>query len=246
MMKRLARERLFYLLLALAITAYVYWGFFYTYLGDRLAGAPMSDLPISVHVHGISFLAWYALLGVQALLVLAGPMKLHRWLGYLSIPLALLMVLTGLLVIAVRMEGGLFADDQFWAAFSLMILSNLILFAAYYVLALLKRNRADQHRWLMIVAAASGSGAAVFRILVVMVGPGFFAVPAGILLTNLVLVIAAIGDRLITGKVHRVYVIAIPLCIAFEVAMLALAFTDIGLSLQNGLVVTLRPFFALS
>lgn len=242
-MLRIEKERLFHLVLALAITVSVYWGFTYTYISDMLAGDSASELPIAVHVHGISFLTWYALLAIQAVLVIARPMRLHRWLGYCSIPLAILMIATGLLVIGVRMDGGLYGDDQFWSAFSLTILSNLVLFAAFYCFALLKRNRPDQHRRLIIVAAATGSGAAIFRIFATLIGPGFYAVPTGILATNLFLIAGAIGDKLILGKVHRVYLFAIPIAVVAEVALLGLAFTEIGVQFQHGMVELLRPFF---
>lgn len=171
-MTRIAKERWLHFALAIAISGCVYWGFFYTYLGPYLAGGPGVDLPAAVHLHGISFLAWYALLAVQAFLVMTGAMQLHRWLGFASIALAVVMILTGLLVVGVRMNAGLYDDDQFWAAFSLAILSNLILFAGFLLLALVRRKRADHHRRLIICAAATGSGAAVFRILFVIVGPG--------------------------------------------------------------------------
>lgn len=244
-MTRISKERLLYFVLALVITGCVFWGFFYTYLGPWLGNGTAGDLPTAVHVHGISFLAWYALLFIQAALVMLGAVKIHRWLGVVAIPLAILMVATGLLVVGVRMQAGLYEGDQFWAAFSLAVFSNLVLFTGFITLALLRRKRLDQHRRLIIAAAATGSGAAIFRILFTLVGPGFYAVPTGILVTNLFLVLAMIGDKILLGKVHRVYWVALPIAMGFEVAFLGLAFTGPGVELQRAMVRLLEPTFTL-
>ncbi|WP_338244362.1 hypothetical protein [Aurantiacibacter hainanensis] len=244
-MTRITKERLLYFVLALFITSCVFCGFFYTYIGPWLDSGTAGELPTAVHVHGISFLAWYALLSIQAALVMLGAVKIHRWLGVAAIPLAILMVATGLLVISVRMQTGLYEGDQFWAAFSLTILSNLVLFTGFLTLALLRRKRLDQHRRLIIAAAATGSGAAIFRILFTLVGPGFYAVPAGILLTNLFLVLAMIGDRILLGKVHRVYWVTLPIAVGLEMAFLGLAFTEPGIELQRAMVRLVEPSFTL-
>lgn len=240
-MARITKERWLYFTLALVITASVYWGFFYTYIGGMLAGEPMTEVPPVLHAHGISFLAWYALLLLQALLIVVGSLKFHRWLGYATIPLGIIMVVSGLLVIGVRMRGGLYDEDQFWAAFSLVILSNLVLFTGFFVLALLRRNRPDYHRRLIIAAAATGSGAAIFRIFFTLAGPGFYAVPTGILVTNLFLVAAMIGDKLILGKVHKVYKLGLPVAVVTELALFGLAFTQPGIAVQRAIVELLEP-----
>jgi hypothetical protein len=243
-MGRLQKERWFYLVLVTLVTATVLVGFAQTYLTmDRFS--PTADaLPTAVHVHGISFLAWYLLLVLQAVLVVQKSLRLHRWLGTASLALAAIIVATGILVIAVRMDGGL-QGDGFWSSFSLVILSNLILFAGFFGAAFYYRARPELHRRYMLLAAATGSGAAQFRILAAVLGQSFYAVPGGILLTNLFVVAAMIGDWLIHGRVSRVYLIALPAVILFEVAMLGLAFTAAGVSVQQVMVQWLRPLFAL-
>jgi hypothetical protein len=243
-MGALQKERWFYLLLVTSVTASVFIGFAQTYLTmDRVS--PTADtLPTAVHVHGISFLAWYLLLVLQAVLVMRRSLRLHRWLGTASLALAAVMVATGILVIAVRMEGGL-EGDRFWSSFSLIILSTLVLFTGFFAAALHHRARPDLHRRYILLAAATGSGAAQFRILAALIGQSFYAVPGGILLTNLFIVVAMIGDRLIRGHVARVYLVALPAVILFEGAMLWLAFTPVGAEVQRVMVEGLRPAFAL-
>jgi len=244
-MARITKERLFYFLLALVITACVYWGFFYTYLGPRLGSGEAPNLPTPVHIHGLSFLAWYALLLIQALLVVTGGIKMHRWMGGASIALVIVMVASGLVVLGVRMRAGLDGSEPFWTNFSLAVLSNLVLFTVFFVLAILKRNRPASHRRLIIVAAATGSGAAIFRIFMVLIGPGAFIPPAGILATNLFILAAMIGDKAITGKVHSVYRIGLPVAIVVELALMGLAFTEPGVAFQRAMVSLLEPVLSL-
>jgi hypothetical protein len=76
-------------------------------------------------------------------------------------------------------------------------------------------------------------------------GPGLAAVPAGILFTNLFVLAALIGDRLIRGKFSRTYLVALPAIVLFECAMLGLANTTVGIAAQRALVAALRPLFGL-
>lgn len=240
---KIERQRRTYLVLSLLVSASVLWGFLQTYLTPDLFAGALESLPLSVHIHGISFLAWYALLVVQACLVVFGSIRFHRALGLVTACLVPLMVLSGLQVIAVRMEGGLAGESPFWGAFGLMILSNLILFAGFFVAAIRQRKRPDQHRRLILLAAATGSGAAQFRTLMVLLGPMPMVAPAGILVTNLFIVLAMIGEKWAQGSVPRLYWIALPLIMLFELLMLWLAGTSFGLALQQGLVDLVRVFY---
>ena len=244
-MGALQKERWFYFWLVTLITVSVFVGFTQTYLPP----APFADgdapLPGAVHVHGVSFLAWYVLLVLQAVLVLRAALRHHRKIGVVSVVLVVVMVATGRLVVAVRMEAGLVEGDQFWAAFSLAILSNLILFAGFFWAAMRNRKRPDQHRRYILLAAATGSGAAQFRNYMALFGPGMAAVPAGILFTNLFVVVALIGDRLIRGKFSRTYLVALPGIVLFECLMLWLATVPAGVAIQSGVVAVLQPLFAL-
>jgi hypothetical protein len=241
----LQKERWLYLALIALVSASVVIGFAQTYLTRERLLQAADPLPTAVHVHGILFLAWYGIVLMQAVLVLRGSMRLHRWIGTATLALAVAMVASGVLVVAVRMDGGLTEGDQFWSAFSLIILSNLVLFAVFFGAAWHFRRRPDLHRRYMLLAAATGSGAAQFRSLAAVFGQGFYAVPSGILVTNLFVVLAMVGERAIRGQVSRAYWIALPVIIVFECAMLGLAFTPVGVGLQQAIVGLVRPLFAL-
>lgn len=235
------KERLVYAVLVLLISGSVFYGFAQTYLPP--ADFPR-ELPVAVHVHGITFLAWYALLALQALLVVVGKMTWHRGLGVAGIFLALLMLVSGWLVIAVNMSRGL-EGDQFWSSFALMILSNLILFACFFFASIRHRKNGGLHRRLILAAAATGSGAAQFRTLVALFGPGFYAVPTGIAVTNAFILLALLVDRLLLGRWHRVHLWTLGIAVLLESALLGLAFTEAGVALQRALVDISRPLFPL-
>lgn len=64
-------------------------------------------------------------------------------------------------------------------------------------------------------------------------------------MTNLFLVAGMIGDRLISGKVHRVYKIGLPVAVLTEALLLGLAFTEPGIAFQRAMVKLLEPAFVL-
>ena len=108
----------------------------------------------------------------------------------------------------------------------------------YYVLALRNRRSGDFHKRYILVASAVGLGAAVFRVLLSLVGPNQWNIPAGLLLTNAFIVAGMFHDRITLGRVHRVYRIALPVCIAVELLTLALPHTAPGQALLNLLAAT--------
>lgn len=220
---------------ALAISAAVYLGFWFTYFGPRLRGTYPAT-PIAVHVHGWSFFAWYLLLPLQASLIHARRVRLHRSLGWLSIALASLMVASGLLVIGVRMaEASASADPSFWAMFGPMIFTTLALFAGFYAAALIRRRVGASHKRLVIVASAAGMGAAAFRIIAALWGQVMWAVPAGILASNLFIVAGMAHDYIREKRVHPAYQMGLLVCVGVEVGVWMLTPTSAGRALAQGL-----------
>jgi hypothetical protein len=234
---RRAQSRWFYPSLALAISATVYWGFFYTYFAPVLAGL-YPGVSTAIHVHGWTFFVWFLLFPVQALLMATGRRRLHFTLGGVSVVLAAVMTFTGLLVASVRIEQGLTdpAPDEFtafWKNFGLLISYSLVLFVGFYAAAIVTRKRPESHKRLMILASASAIPAAVFRIIVGLGGFNWLATPAWVmpaafLLPNLFIVAGMVFDRVAFGSVHRVYRIGLPIAVGLEALGLALAGTATG------------------
>lgn len=234
-----------YLRTAAAISGVVFIGFWYTYFGPILAGT-YPRAPLVVHVHGWSFFAWYLLFPLQAALVYRRRGRLHRRLGAASLALAATMVASGTIVISVRMaEATASASPSFWRIFGPVVFSTLLLFAGFYAAAIRFRRQPPYHKRLMVVASSAGAGAAVFRIIVTMFGQVMWAVPAGILATNVFIVGGMVYDRLRKGRVHRVYQVGLATCVAVEVAFLLVTPTPIGRLLASGLAAVGATFSSL-
>lgn len=224
----------FYLNAAIALLLITLWGFSATYFAPLLGrasafGGRVADLPPIVHVHGWSFLLWYALLITQAVLIRRRNVHLHRRLGMTSVALAAVMVVSGIITIAFNIH--LTMENQgppVWRTGGLAIFSTLVLFVLFYGLGIRYRARADVHKRLMLLAGIPALGAAVSRILLVVLAPLPMNVAAGILLTNLVIVVAMAYDWIVQGRVHRVYYAGMAVCLAMETIALALPHTALG------------------
>jgi hypothetical protein len=220
---------------ALAISAAVYLGFWFTYFGPNLRGTyPATSA--AVHLHGWSFFAWYLLLPLQASLIHARRVRLHRTLGWLSIALASLMVASGLLVIGVRMaEAVASREPSFWSMFGPMIAATLVLFAGFYAAAVVRRRVSASHKRLVLVASAAGMGAAAFRIIGALWGQVLWAVPAGILASNVFIVAGMAYDYVRDRRVHPAFQIGLLVCLGVEVGVWLLTPTSAGRAVAHGL-----------
>src|SRR3954470_23095344 len=85
----------FYLLVTLALVAFVITGFARTYYLRILTDPP--HLTTLLHVHAVVFTVWLALFVTQAWLVAAHRMNLHRKLGIASAGFAVVVVTVGVL-----------------------------------------------------------------------------------------------------------------------------------------------------
>lgn len=226
------RDR-FFLWTAVAITATVFTGFWFTYFGPIFAGDRQPS-PLVVHLHGWTFFAWYVLLVAQTALAHSRRMSLHVMLGGFSVALAALMVGTGMVVLGVTMASALETSDPFWLASGPAVLATLVLFLAFYVAALRLRRRADWHKRLMIVASVGGMGAATFRLSMVLFGPDS-AVWLGLLGSNLFILAGMARDWLCDKRVHPAWWVGLSTCVVLEAGTLLLTPTPVGQSVSHAL-----------
>lgn len=224
-----------YLIIAIAIGITVLTGFWFTYFGPILSGKYEDASPL-VHLHGWSFFGWYALFIVQAILVRSRNVPLHRTLGGWSVALATVMILTGMLVVGVRMRDALASPEpSFWLEAGPAVWATLVLFAGFYIAALLNRRQSPLHKRLMIVASAAGMGAATFRIVLFTFGPSAWLMPVSITVTNLFILIGMGFDLYRERKIHRAYLIGLPTCFAVELGVYFATPTPLGQALARGL-----------
>lgn len=234
-----------YLRTAIAISVAVFAGFWFTYFGPIVRGT-YPDAPAIVHLHGWTFFAWYLLFPLQAALIYRRRGRLHRWLGGASLVLAAAMVASGMIVISVRMAVATATEaPSFWRIFGPTVLSTLLLFAGFYAAAIRLRRKPPYHKRLMVIASSAGAGAAAFRIIVTLAGQVPWAVPAGILSTNLFIAGGMVYDRWREGRVHPVYQIGLATCVATELGFLLITPTPIGRVLASGLAAIGATFSSL-
>ena len=144
-------EPSFFFWMTLVMCFFVFGGFGMTYLFP-LATGTFPPAPPIVHLHGLMFFSWMILLVVQAGLVGAGNIKLHRSLGTYGIAHASVVICLGILlqVIASRPSferglapgtDGLYLGLAAFAGFLLM-----------FTLAIRNTRRPEIHKRMMLFA----------------------------------------------------------------------------------------------
>lgn len=128
--------------LALVLTVAGFWPSFF-------AALPAAKLPH--HIHGWSATAWMLLPLVQAWLIHTQRRKAHRWIGWASLPLAAVVVVSGLRVIQLMVAQNAVAFKLLPIKLVLLDLTGLLLFCVFVGLSIVAARRRDigQHvRWI--------------------------------------------------------------------------------------------------
>ena len=141
----------FFFWMTLAMCFFVFGGFGMTYLFPLTTGSFPPAPPI-VHLHGLMFFSWMILLVVQAALVSAGNVRLHRSLGTYGIAHAAVVICLGILLqlIASRpsFENGIDpgTDGLFLG------LAAFIGFSLLFTLAIRNTRRPEIHKRMILFA----------------------------------------------------------------------------------------------
>lgn len=194
------RERLFYTGMACAFVITVFAGFARTYYLRPYFGTP--SLTPLLHLHGIVFTSWLALLLTQTVLVAANRTRLHRRLGVAGAVLAVLMILIGSATAIIRAKVVEVPPGSLSPLVFLTIpLGDMLVFACLVGAGFYFRRRVDVHKRLMLLATISILPAATARLpfaFIQQVGPlAFFG------LADLFIVACLIYDLATRGRVHR-------------------------------------------
>jgi uncharacterized membrane protein len=228
------RRTSFYLWTATAMSATVLAGFWLTYFGPLSRGTYPKVSPL-VHLHGLSFFGWYALLIAQAGLIRSRRLTTHRTIGLASIVLGAIMITVGLIVSTVQVDGALGPDgDPFWGLMGLPIFSIWMLFAGFYAAAIVCRRRPAVHKRLMLLASAAALSAATFRIVVEILGFERWVAVVGTLAPVGFILAAMIHDYRTVGRVHPVHQWGGPLTVGLIGVAFFLAMTPRGEIARQG------------
>jgi len=205
-----ARDRAnwFYLSFGIFALAIVLLGFSTTYI-IPMAWRSFSAPPI-VHLHGAAALAWVTIVIVQASLVSRSRTPIHRRFGLSALPLALLVWVSGIYTSVWAANRDL--ADQGTAATSSLAGSaiGLSLYLGLVIAAVMLRRRPDWHKRLILLATIQLLWPAFFRLRHLMPMIPNPEIWLALVLAYSPVVIFALRDRLVCGRIHPVWLFVAP------------------------------------
>lgn len=211
-------DRLFFPLMGLTALAVIGAGFARTYYLGFWFGAPPLE-PI-VHIHAAAFTAWLLLLLGQTLFIRLGRIRWHRTVGKVAVGVAVVMVITGYMVVFGKPRPTVGAR-----AFIFTPVLSLLIFPLFVAAAIHFRRDPATHRRLMLLATISIATAGVSRLMVMLsLDPtryrAYAATYAVLLLPLIILDLARLG------KLHRATAWGSALLLVRHALHQALANTD--------------------
>jgi len=224
-------DRRLYTWAAVAAVAVVFIGFARSYYLKGAFGAPA--LPALVHAHGLVMTLWFVLFIVQARLVAARRVDLHRRLGISGVAVAALVLVVGIWTAISAAARGVSPGPP-PLVFLVVPLGDMLVFAFLAGAGLLLRRRGDYHKRLMLLASVGMLTAAFARIPLEVVRAGglplFFAL-------NDLLVLACVGyDTLKNRRLHPAFGWGALLIVLSQPLRLLLAGTDGWMQFASWLV----------
>lgn len=190
----------FYTLAGLGAALIVLLGFGKTYYLKLAFGTPA--LTPLFHIHGLVMTTWFVLFIVQAKLVSARRVDLHKKLGMFGALVALAVLVVGPLagITAARLGH---TPGPPPLVFLVVPMGDMVVFATLVGTGLWFRTRPDMHKRLMLLSCVGMLAAAVARIpleVIAKAGPlAYFG------LTDLCVLGCLFYDRSKTGKVHPAF-----------------------------------------
>jgi hypothetical protein len=155
-----------YVPITLGIIVTILVAFWRSYFGPLLRTGSV-DLPWEVHVHGAVYVGWLGLLAAQVWFARAGRLPLHRRIGQVGIYYGALVWVMGMIVTFTvpirRIRSGAWPLDQ-GAAILIRTLGSMVLFAGFFMAAILYRRQPEIHKRLILGATVSLTFAGVGRI----------------------------------------------------------------------------------
>lgn len=215
-------EHRFFITFAILFPLVTILGFIPNYV-FALPYQPPKMTPLVI-VHSASMTLWLVLFTTQAALISAKKIKLHMTLGMLSIGLAVVMTISGLLTGYYATAAGRgfpgFTHEEFFAVPA----GDMVTFAVLFTAAIYFRKRAAEHKRLMLVVMLNFLAPSIARMPFPFIPDlgaiWLFGVPSVIGLAILA------ADTLVTGKLNRVFAAALAFMIASGPVRVAICRTE--------------------
>ncbi len=139
-------------------------GFSKTYFNN------LGNFSFSYHLHGISATLWMVLLIIQPYLFQKGKMKTHRLLGWSSLVLAPLIIIGGVIMMKIMIQGQANYPPNIVYTLAFIDVCTLFGFASLYILALYFRKNLMLHSRFMVSTIFGPLVPALTRLFLVVLG----------------------------------------------------------------------------
>ena len=199
-------RRYFYLTMSLVMAGLVVGGFSKTVDAALFHANPRR--PLLLWMHGAAFSTWIVFFIAQSALVRVRKVNVHRTIGWFGAALAAVMVVLGCTVAIVmtrfdvtvlhQKDVDSFLSIPFW---------DMAFFGTCVALAILWRKKPDYHKRLLFVATCELMDAAIGRFDFWFNHSIFYA---GL---DLLIVAGVVRDLVVDGRIHKVYLYALPVII---------------------------------
>ena len=194
----------FYVGMAAFMSLIVLAGFWPTYFGQFLNGIP--SRPWVVHLHGMIFTGWMVLLITQVILAATGKTQAHRTLGTFGIAYGFLVLAMGVVISIAAPVLHVVAGEQTIDAasgFVIIPLGDMVLYAGFFIPAVIYRRRPEIHKRLMLLATTALLFAAAGRM------SNFIPMPLAVLIWVSPVLLGMAYDKWSRRKVHPLYFIGL-------------------------------------
>lgn len=196
-------SRYFYFCMSLVMAGLVVWGFSRTVDASLFHANPRR--PLLLWMHGAAFSTWIVFFIAQSALVRVRKVSWHRLLGWFGAGLATLMVGLGLTVAVVMTRFDVLVLHQSDVdAFLSVPFYDMIAFGTMIALAIYWRKRPEVHRRLVFIATCGLMDAAIGRF------DFWFNHSIFYVGLDLLIVLGVLRDVAVNGRVHKVYLYALP------------------------------------
>lgn len=211
-------DKHFYFGMALLIVPIVIGGFSVT-INQRLFH-PTTPPPAILWYHGAIFFGWLLFFILQSALVRTRNVKWHRKLGWFGVGLGAAVLTLGVSTTVVMHRFEVITLHQKYAInFISVPLLDMVCFGVTFGLAILWRRKPEYHRRLLLIATCTLTAAAWGRITLL---PGFWFYSG----VDFLIFLGVVRDLIVTRRVHRVYLLALPLLITAQVIIANITFTQ--------------------
>lgn len=202
-------SRYFYLCMSLVMAGLVVWGFSHTVDTNLFHANP--PRPLLLWIHGAAFSTWVIFFIAQSALVRMRKVSVHRFLGWFGTGLATVMVALGFTIAIIMARFDTFVLHQTGAdAFLSIPFCDMIIFASCMAAAIYWRKRPEYHRRLIFIATCQLMDAAIGRFDFWFNHNLFYP---GL---DFLIVLGMVRDWVVDGRVHKVYLYALPSMIVVQ------------------------------